>query len=85
MKNFLLIILVFSLCGCQAVKNVSRHIISSTSGINRQITLYSVDGHIIRGWHTTSMIEDEGSVVCFFDDDGNAIQISGTIIVEQIK
>lgn len=67
------------------IKNLGRHIVSNTSGINREITLYSVDGHVIKTWHTNSMIEDEGSVICFFDDNGNAIQISGTVVVEQVK
>ncbi len=84
MRNLLLIALVISLCGCQMAKNLGRQIVSSTTGISRHITLYSNDGHIIRDWNTKSSINDEGAVICFYDSDGNAMQISGTVVVEQL-
>ena len=85
MKNILLVVLVISLCSCQMIKNAGRQIVSSTTGISRAITVYSNDGHIIRTWTTKSSINDEGSVICFYDSEGNAIQVSGTVIVEQLK
>ena len=85
MKKLVLIGLVISLCGCQMIKNAGRQIVSSTTGISREITLYSVTGSVIRQWKTKSSINDEGAVICFYDDKGNAIQISGTVIVEQVN
>lgn len=85
MRNILLIVLVLSLCSCQMIKNAGRQIVSSTTGISREITLYSIDGKIIRKWKTKSSINDEGAVICFYDNKGNAVQVSGTVIVEQIN
>lgn len=84
MKTLALVIVLFCLCGCQMVKNLGRQIASSTTGISRNITLYSVDGKILKTWFTKSSINDEGAVVCFYDDKGMAVQISGTIIVQQV-
>lgn len=80
-----MIILMLSLCGCQMAKNAGRIFISSTTGISRTITLYSFDGKIIRQWDTKSSINDEGAVICFYDNTGRAVQISGTVIVEQVN
>lgn len=85
MNKIIIGILVLSLCGCQMIKNAGRRIVSSTTGITRNITLYAVDGKVIKQWHTKSSINDEGSVICFYDSEGNAIQVSGTVIVEQVN
>lgn len=85
MKNVLLTIMVLSLCGCQMAKNLGRAVVSSTTGISRNITLYAADGQVIRGWQTKSSINDEGAVVCFYDSQGRAIQVAGTVVVEQIN
>lgn len=85
MKKLLVGILFLSiLCGCQVFKIVGSDVISSTVGINRTITLYSVDGTIIKQYKTMNGI-DTTDGVCSFMCDNKKVLISGTFVVEELK
>lgn len=68
--------------GCGLGKNISKHIHSATTGLDRKITLYAADGHIIKEWRTTAQIEDQGGSVQFIVD-GKSVYIAGTFTVEE--
>lgn len=79
--SVLAFVLVFQ--GCQDLKQVGRTLTASTSGYNYHIVLYSNSGSIIKEWHTHTSIEDEGSIVSFFDKNNNVVHVEGTVLVEQ--
>lgn len=69
--------------GCSEFRNTMKHVESSFTGLSRKITLYAVDGKVIREWETTSKVEDQGGTVYFLDKNGKAITVSGTFVVEE--
>lgn len=84
MKYKLLILLALvTVTGCGEITNLSKHLHSSLSGLNRKITLYNSNGGIIREWVTQAKVEDKGGT-CFFVVNGKAITVSGTFIIEEL-
>lgn len=79
-----LVFLALSLSGCQDCKKEFRHMHSSFTGLNRRVTLYAVDGSVIRTWEGQFMVENDGPVASFIDDDNNEIKIAGTFVIEEI-
>ena len=82
MKNLLLISIFLLLTACGEVDNVVNDVKSSTGLLNRTITLYANDGHVIKLWNTTNLIEYNGPVAAFVDKQGTNVRVSGTFIVE---
>ncbi len=82
MKLSVAVIAAVALAGC-GVQNGMKHTASSIFGLNRQITLYSADGKIIKQWRTRAKIEDNGGSVWFIAD-GKAITVSGTFLIEEL-
>ena len=78
----LLTAIVCSLNGCAGCQQQWSHVKSSVAGLNRHITLYSNDGKILKEWDTTSQVEDKGGSFRFMVD-GKAIQVSGTVLIEE--
>ena len=64
-------------------QNKVKHFQSSMTGLNRNITLYSNNGEIIKEWNTKVKIEDKGGTVYFIDNNGKAVIISGTFIIQE--
>lgn len=69
--------------GCNGCRNDFKHFTSDTFGINRTVTLYDGNGVVIKEYHTTSKVEDQGGTLYFIDNHGKAVYISGTITVEE--
>jgi len=67
---------------CQSCRQMAAHVQSGISGLDRRITLYAVDGSVIREWEGKYNIEVKGSSARFLDGD-DAITISGTFIIEE--
>lgn len=82
-KLALILVIVISFSGCSLVKKEFRHLVSATTGLNRVITLYSYDGHIIKQWRGNFQVESEYSVISFIDADNKEVKINGTVLVEQ--
>jgi len=74
---------LLSLTGCAGCQNAIKHMQSDISGLNRRITLYGADGTEIKTWETQAKVEDQGGTCYFLDDDGKAVIISGTFIIEE--
>lgn len=82
-KLLLILMAVFIFGGCQDMRHLGRSITASTTGYNYHIVLYTTSGNVIKEWHTNTSIQDEGSIISFFDKDGNVVQLEGTVLVEQ--
>ncbi|MDX1763483.1 MAG: hypothetical protein R3231_04115 [bacterium] len=65
--------------GCQ--QQVS-HVKSNLIGLNRTITLYAVDGSVIKSWEGRFQVETGGSSARFIHE-GKAVYISGTFVIEE--
>ena len=78
----LIVILVFAGLQCQCGKHLTSHIASSVTGLHRRITLYAYDGSVIKEWEGQYNVQVEGSSARFLED-GRAITISGTFIIEE--
>lgn len=72
--------LTFASC---SLANKVKHLQSSLIGLDRKITLYTSDGHVLREWKTRAQIEDRGGTV-YFICDGKAVTVSGTFVVEEL-
>jgi uncharacterized lipoprotein YehR (DUF1307 family) len=84
MKKMLwLALLCFLLTGCAQCRNDWKHMQSSVTGLDRSITLYAADGSVIQQWQTNAKVEDQGGTCYFLDEDGKAVIISGTFIIEE--
>ena len=82
MKKLLLISIFLLLTACGEVDNVVNDVKSSTGLLDRIVTLYANDGHVIKTWNTTNLIEYNGPVAAFVDKQGTNVRVSGTFIVE---
>lgn len=65
--------------GCQ---QVCSHLKAELVGLDRTVTLYANDGSIIRTWRLCGQVEDRGGSFRFLYK-GNAIQVSGTVLIEE--
>ena len=82
-KLLSIVVIVLMFTGCQDMKHLGRSFTASTTGYNYHIVLYSVNGSVIKEWHTNTSVQDEGSIVTFFDKNNNVVHIEGIILVEQ--
>jgi hypothetical protein len=82
LKKLLLISTFLLLTACGEVDNVVNDFKSSTGLLDRIVTLYANDGHVIKTWNTTNLIEYNGPVAAFVDKQGTNVRVSGTFIVE---
>lgn len=60
--------------------NEVKHIVASSSGLQRTITLYNCDGKPIQTWKTKAKVEDKGGT-CYFLYEGRAVTVSGTFTI----
>ena len=72
--------LILKIPGCQ---QKIKHIQSSVSGLNREVTLYSNDGTIIKEYDGRIKIEEGTGGKTQFILNGRIIVISGTYIIEE--
>ena len=84
MKNSILIIVILLLLGCEKFTKNVKHMQSEWSGLNRRISLYGCDGHIIQSWEGKFMIELNGSSAAWIDDNNKEVKISGTFVIEEL-
>lgn len=83
MKKLLLaLIFLITLTGCEKLQQDVSHAVSSTFGLQRQITLYSSNGAVIKIWTGRFQVETANGNIRFMYG-GKAIIISGTYLVEE--
>lgn len=80
-KIALLGLMFLPLSGCGGCRNSLKHTQSNWFGLNRKITLYDANGGVIKEWTVKSKVEDNGGY--FLTDEGKAVRISGTFIIEE--
>lgn len=56
---------------------------AETIGLNREITLYSDSGQVIKKWEGRFNITRVGSSLYFIDSNGKSVIINGTYIVQE--
>lgn len=78
-----LISLPLLLNGCKGCESIVSHTKSKLVGLNRRVTLYSMNGKVIKAWEGNFMVEDKGGT-CRFIHNGKAVTISGTFLIEEI-
>jgi hypothetical protein len=84
MKRMIIALLMaVFLTGCARCSNQISHVKSSMFGLKRHIVLYSASGQAIKEWTCDCQIEDQGGSVRFLDN-GRAVTISGTFIIEEL-
>lgn len=69
--------------GCAGCQNSMKHLQSDILGLNRKITIYSANGDVVREWSTKAKVEDRGGSCYFLDDDGKAVIVSGSFVIEE--
>ncbi len=75
--------LALSVSGCtKGCQQQVSHMKSSLIGLDRTITLYAVDGSIIKSWEGRFQVETGGSSARFIHE-GKTVHISGTFIIEE--
>ena len=80
-----LALLVFLLDGCEGCRKDLRHMASSLSGLDRVVTLYSLNGTVIKQWRGKFVVEITDGIASFIDENDNEIKVNGTYTVEQVK
>ncbi|WP_333481156.1 hypothetical protein [Allocoleopsis sp.] len=70
------------LAGCASTQHEWSHFKSNWFGLDRKITLYSADGRVIREWQGRYNLEVDSNTVRFIEN-GKAVLISGTFVVEE--
>ena len=84
MKKIIIIFLILFFAGCERMTKNVKHIQSGWTGLNRRITLYGCDGHIIQSWEGKFMIELNGTSAAWIDDNNKEVKISGTFVIEEL-
>lgn len=79
---FVMVLMTYT-TGCAGCQQDWSHMKSELVGLNRVIILYANDGTVIKKWHTRSQVQDQGGSFRFLVD-GKAIQIAGTITIEEL-
>ena len=86
MKKLVLILLSTTLLMCSGCTQKQRqelsHWKSDLIGLKRTITLYGENGKPIKTWEGRYKVETSGCTARFLDD-GKAIIISGTFVIEE--
>ena len=85
MKKVLIILVCFAFLfiSCERLKKRVKHVKSEYVGLERIVTLYSYDGKVIKQWEGKFMVEIEGGLIAFIDDDGKEIKVMGVFTVEE--
>lgn len=84
-RVFLLIVIaaLFLAAGCTERQRQSiSHWKSDLVGLKRTVTLYANNGQAIKSWKGRFKVEVSGGTARFLDD-GRAVMISGTYIIEE--
>jgi hypothetical protein len=82
MKTLLTALILITLIGCSDAQKASWN----AQGKKHRITLYGSDGHPIKSWVSTGMIEDISGDGCYFEDveTSRLVTIRGTMIIDVI-
>ena len=73
---------VLATSGCGKIDSAIQNVESAAGMLNRTVTLYANDGHVIKSWETTDQISYGGPVAKFVDKNGVNVRVSGTFIIE---
>jgi hypothetical protein len=71
--------------GCQGMVKTEKHWNSSWAGLNRTISVYTVDGRLFGRWNAKTYVETRPPVIAFVDSAGKEVKIMGGIVVVQEK
>lgn len=82
MKKMIVVAVLLLCSGCGTVEMAGSKTLSGLAKLNRKVTLYAADGHVIRTWQGKMMLQDEGGG-CTFMLDGKRVNIAGTYTVEE--
>ena len=81
----LCLVIAFGIPACtEKQRKEIKHIKSDIIGLKRKITLYDMNGRVIREWEGRFKIEIQGGYISFIDEDGKEVKLSGTIVVEEL-
>lgn len=83
MRNWILIGLMIILTSCASLQKSCRHTQSNIVGLNRIVTLYDVNGKIIKTWEGKFKVEISGGTASFIDENNKEVKISGTYVIEE--
>ena len=78
------VLVYFPIRGCKGLEQDVAHIKSSYVGLERQVTLYAVDGTAIKSWKGKYQVEVNETGVRFIHK-GKVIELNGTFLVEEIE
>lgn len=79
----LVIVVVIGGWQCQSCRQFRSHVVSGVTGLDRRVTLYAVNGSVIREWEGRYNVEVKGASARFIIEDGSVVNISGTFVVEE--
>ena len=74
------VLMLWSTKGCQQLRS---HIKSGTIGLQRVVTFYAVDGTKLAEWSGRLNVEDKGGSFRFVTENGKAITVTGSVVVEE--
>jgi hypothetical protein len=78
----ILLLSAVALAGCGRIDTTVNNFKSYTGQLERKVTLYAVDGTVLRTWVTDNQIEYAGPAAAFIAKDGTNVRISGTFVIE---
>lgn len=78
-----LLVLMAAGSGCQGMVRTDKHWHSSWEGLNRTISVYTVDGRLFGRWNARTYVETRPPVIAFVDSAGKEVKLAGGIIVVQ--
>ncbi len=76
-------IIFFTLSCTMEQKKKIKDFEAETIGLNREITLFSDNGQVIKKWEGRFNITRVGSSLYFIDSNGKSVIINGTYIVQE--
>lgn len=82
-KLVVLIGMCFLFAGCGSIENAGHGLFAELVKVDRQITLFSADGRVLKIWKGRYNIHSEGGMI-YFVDHGKSVLINGTFTVEEI-
>jgi hypothetical protein len=84
LTKVVLLAFVLSLSGCARWTNTVKHFVASTVGTQRQITLYTADGRVLRQWKCDCSVEMRGGDAWFITEQGKSVAVMGSVVVEEL-
>lgn len=82
----LLLVCMALVPGCQCWHQFTTDWTSQTAGLNRTVSLFDYNGHVLGTWRSKTVIDaDSGGLTTFFDSTGHRVLVNGGILVSVEK